>query len=78
MPDPLTLLAFAFILGAVIFIHESGHYFVAKALGIKVEVFSLGFGQKLLRWPRGGTGSSRRKPCGTPSHGGFAPGGSWN
>lgn len=55
MPDPLTLVAFAFILGAVIFIHESGHYFVAKALGIKVEVFSLGFGPKLLRWPRGGT-----------------------
>src|SRR5262245_40421023 len=55
MPDPLTLIAFAFILGAVIFIHESGHYFVAKALGIRVEVFSLGFGPKLLRWARGGT-----------------------
>ncbi len=55
MPDPLTLLAFAFILGTLIFIHESGHYFVAKALGIKVEVFSLGFGPKLLRYERGGT-----------------------
>jgi len=55
MPDLLTLAAFAFILGTLIFIHESGHYFVAKSLGIKVEVFSLGFGPKLLRYERGGT-----------------------
>lgn len=55
MPDPLTLLGFIFILGALIFIHESGHYMVAKALGIKVEVFSLGFGPKLLSFTRGGT-----------------------
>jgi len=55
MPDPLTLLAFIFILGTLIFIHESGHYFVAKALGIKVEVFSLGFGPKLLKFNRGDT-----------------------
>ncbi|HKY32073.1 MAG TPA: RIP metalloprotease RseP [Candidatus Polarisedimenticolia bacterium] len=55
MPDPITMLAFIFILGALIFIHESGHYFVAKALGIKVEVFSLGFGPKLLSYTRGGT-----------------------
>lgn len=55
MPDPLTLLGFVFILGALIFIHESGHYMMAKALGIKVEVFSLGFGPKLLRFERGGT-----------------------
>jgi len=55
MPDPLTLVAFIFILGTLIFIHESGHYFVAKALGIKVEVFSLGFGPKLLRFKRGET-----------------------
>jgi regulator of sigma E protease len=53
--DPITLLAFAFILGALIFIHESGHFCVAKALGIKVEVFSLGFGPKLLRFQKGGT-----------------------
>ncbi|MFQ5700691.1 MAG: RIP metalloprotease RseP [Acidobacteriota bacterium] len=55
MPDPLTLLGFIFILGALIFIHESGHYMVAKALGIKVEVFSLGFGPKLFKFYRGGT-----------------------
>src|SRR5262249_20120909 len=55
IPDPITLLGFIFILGALIFIHESGHYFMAKALGIRVEVFSLGFGPKLLRFQKGGT-----------------------
>ena len=55
MPDPFTLIGFIFILGALIFIHESGHYFMAKALGIRVEVFSLGFGPKLLRFTKGGT-----------------------
>ncbi len=55
MPDPFTLLGFIFILGALIFIHESGHYMVAKALGIRVEVFSLGFGPRLFGFVRGGT-----------------------
>lgn len=53
--DPLTLIGFLFALGALIFIHESGHFMVAKSLGIKVEVFSLGFGPKLIKIPRGGT-----------------------
>ena len=43
------------MLGALIFIHESGHYMVAKSLGIRVEVFSLGFGPRLLGFVRGGT-----------------------
>jgi len=55
MPDPLTLLGFIFILGALIFIHESGHYMVAKSLGIRVEVFSLGFGPRLFGFEKGGT-----------------------
>lgn len=55
MPDPTTLIAAMFILGVLIFIHESGHYAVAKALGIRVEVFSLGFGPKLLKFRRGDT-----------------------
>ncbi|HET6373373.1 MAG TPA: site-2 protease family protein, partial [Candidatus Polarisedimenticolia bacterium] len=48
-------LGFVFILGALIFIHESGHYMVAKALGIHVEVFSLGFGPRLFGFMRKGT-----------------------
>ena len=44
-----TLLAFAFVLGAVIVIHEGGHFLMAKAVGIYCKTFSVGFGPKLLR-----------------------------
>jgi regulator of sigma E protease len=36
------------LLGGLIFFHELGHYTIAKLFGVKVEVFSLGFGKKLL------------------------------
>ena len=42
-------------LGLVIFVHELGHFLVAKAVGIKVERFSLGFGPKLLGFTKGET-----------------------
>jgi regulator of sigma E protease len=47
-----TLLPFIAVLGALIFVHELGHFLVAKFFQIKVEVFSLGFGPRLLgfRW----------------------------
>lgn len=47
-----SLLPFIAVLGAMIFVHEFGHFAVAKLLKIKVEVFSLGFGPRLLgfRW----------------------------
>lgn len=38
-----TLLSFIFVLGVLIFVHELGHFLVAKRVGIKVERFSLGF-----------------------------------
>jgi regulator of sigma E protease len=44
-----TLLAFGFVLGAVIVIHEGGHFLMAKAVGIYCKTFSVGFGPKLLR-----------------------------
>lgn len=37
------------LLGGLIFFHESGHYLMAKLFGVRVEVFSLGFGMKILR-----------------------------
>ncbi len=37
-------------LGILVFIHELGHYFVAKKMGMKVETFSIGFGRPLLKW----------------------------
>ncbi|HEX8747830.1 MAG TPA: RIP metalloprotease RseP [Pyrinomonadaceae bacterium] len=41
-------LAFIFILGAAVVIHEFGHFAVAKLLKIRVETFSVGFGPRLL------------------------------
>lgn len=39
----LSIASFIFVLGVLIFIHELGHFLVAKKVGIKVEKFSLGF-----------------------------------
>ena len=47
------LVAVAF--GALIFVHELGHFLAAKWTGVRVEVFSLGFGPFLLSWTRGET-----------------------
>ena len=46
------ILAFVFILGAAVVLHEFGHFLVAKMLGIRVETFSVGFGKRLWgrRW----------------------------
>ncbi len=40
-------------LGLLVFIHELGHYFMAKKEGMKIEVFSIGFGKALYSWKRG-------------------------
>jgi regulator of sigma E protease len=46
------LLAFIFILGAAVVLHEFGHFIVAKLLRIRVETFSVGFGKRIWgrRW----------------------------
>jgi regulator of sigma E protease len=51
----LTIVAFVFVLSVLIFVHELGHYLAAKRLGIKVTVFSLGFGPRVTGVIRGGT-----------------------
>ena len=38
------------ILSFLVFFHELGHFIVARICGVKVEVFSIGFGKKLLSW----------------------------
>ena len=48
-----TLLAFLFALALLIFVHELGHYAVARWCGVKVLRFSIGFGTPLLRWTVG-------------------------
>jgi len=51
----ITPVSFAFALGVIIFVHESGHLLVAKAFGVKVLTFSLGFGKTLWSFTRGET-----------------------
>lgn len=43
------------LLGVLIFVHELGHFSVAKYFGVRVEVFSLGFGRKILKKKVGDT-----------------------
>ena len=42
------------LFGAAIFIHEFGHFWVARKLGMKVEEFAVGFGPKIRSWKRDG------------------------
>ncbi len=51
----ISILAFAFTLGVIVLIHESGHYLVAKAFGVRVLTFSIGFGNRIWGFTRGGT-----------------------
>ena len=50
-----SLLAFMFVIGVLVFVHELGHFMAARRIGIRVLTFSLGFGPKLLKFQRGDT-----------------------
>ena len=43
------------VLGIIIFFHESGHFLMAKAFGMRVFIFSFGFGKRLFGFKRGDT-----------------------
>jgi len=47
--------AFIFVLGVLVFVHELGHFLVARWLGVRVITFSVGFGPKLFSFRRGDT-----------------------
>ncbi|MFH1777204.1 MAG: RIP metalloprotease RseP [Candidatus Omnitrophota bacterium] len=49
------IVTFIFVLSILVLVHEAGHFFIAKKAGIKVEVFSLGFGRKILKRKIGDT-----------------------
>ncbi len=49
------IVAFVFVLGVLIFVHELGHFLMARRHGVRVLTFSLGFGPKVLRTVRGDT-----------------------
>ncbi|HWF06053.1 MAG TPA: RIP metalloprotease RseP [Candidatus Angelobacter sp.] len=52
---PIYPAAFILVLGVLVFVHEFGHYAMAKLFKVKVEVFSLGFGKRLIGFRRGDT-----------------------
>jgi len=43
-------IVFVLILTVVVFVHEMGHYLVARRNGVRIEVFSVGFGRELFGW----------------------------
>lgn len=51
----MTIVAFLVLLGVLITVHELGHFLVAKAMGVKVLTFSIGFGPTLASFTRGET-----------------------
>jgi regulator of sigma E protease len=55
MTGLLTSALVVLAIGLLIFVHELGHFLVAKKVGIRVEAFSMGFGPMLWGFTRGGT-----------------------
>lgn len=61
--DPLALweilttwvIPFVVVFGTIVLVHEAGHFFVARRVGIKVHEFAIGFGKALVQWKRGET-----------------------
>jgi regulator of sigma E protease len=50
------VLGFTVVLTVLVFVHEFGHYWIARRNGVKIEVFSIGFGPELFGWcDRAGT-----------------------
>ncbi|MFQ5749954.1 MAG: site-2 protease family protein, partial [Planctomycetota bacterium] len=50
----LDILATAIGIGLLLFFHESGHFLAARLAGVRVEVFSMGFGPRLFGWEHKG------------------------
>lgn len=48
------------LFGAAVFVHEWGHYFMARKRGLKVEAFAIGFGPKIFGWKKDGIDYSWR------------------
>lgn len=45
-----TLASFALVIGVLVFVHEMGHYLVARAFGMRVAAFAVGFGREIVGW----------------------------
>ena len=46
----LGILSFLAVFTTIVFVHEMGHFLIARLLGFKVDAFSIGFGKPLLQW----------------------------
>ena len=46
----MSMAAFIFVLTLVVYVHEMGHYIVARLNGVKVDEFSIGFGREIFGW----------------------------
>jgi regulator of sigma E protease len=51
----ISLVGFVIVLGVLIFVHEAGHFLVAKFFRVRVLVFSFGFGKRLFGFRKGDT-----------------------
>lgn len=47
------IIPFLVVLTVLVFVHELGHYLIARRVGVRVEVFSIGFGPELFGWTDG-------------------------
>jgi regulator of sigma E protease len=58
------ILSFIVIISVIVFIHEFGHYIIAKWSGVKIEIFSIGFGKEL--WGRNDRSGTRWRVSALP------------
>ena len=45
-----TVLVFAGVIGVLVFVHEFGHYYIARLCGVRAETFAIGFGREVAGW----------------------------
>lgn len=50
-----TVIIFLIVLAVLIFVHELGHFLAARACGIRVDAFKIGFGPRIIHWRKNGT-----------------------
>lgn len=51
----ISIVAFVFVIGVLILVHEFGHFIAARKVGVHVEQFAIGMGPKIFGWKRGET-----------------------
>lgn len=49
-PFLFTVASFALVIGVLVFVHEMGHYLIARAFGMRVAAFAVGFGREIVGW----------------------------